>query len=122
MLSEKRSQFWETVKPMNEIINSYLQKALLKGEDVICTFRGYGCFSFFTDSRVIFVKETDNPSLADEIEFLPYRTIQRYGIVFERDGKDANVELYVPEIFLLRFYFSDCKDAFKLIEFLGRKA
>ena len=46
MLAEKQSQFWETEKPIDTKTSLYLQKALLKDEKIIYTFRGYGCFSF----------------------------------------------------------------------------
>ncbi len=121
MISDSKSQFRETEETIDEVTKFYLKKVLLKDEKVIYTFRGRECFSFFTDSRIIFIQDFMIHTCADEIEFMPYNTIERYGIVFERDGVGSNVELYVPEIFLIRFYFSDCEDAFKLIEFLGNK-
>lgn len=119
MLTEKQSQFWETEKPIDTKTSLYLQKALLNDEKVRYTFRGYGCFSFFTDRRVIFINSPEASPLSDEIQFLPYHSLQRYGIVVEKTGIDANVELYITEFLPFRFYFSNCDEAFKLVELLG---
>lgn len=121
MLSEFKSQFMETENMVNEMTEFYLQKVLLIDEEVIYTFQGCGCFSFFTDRRIIFIQDFMAPTYSDEIEFMPYSTIERYGVVFESDGDGSNVELYIPDVVMIRFYFSKCEDAFNLVEFLGKK-
>lgn len=121
MLSEFKSQFMETENTISEMTEFYLQKILLTDEEIIYIFKGLGCFRFFTDRRIIFIQDFITASYSNEIEFMPYSAIERYGVVFESDGDGSNVELYIPDVVMIRFYFSKCEDAFNLVEFLGKK-
>lgn len=122
MLNENRGQFILHTEPLEAESRFLLHRVLLKDEEIYYTFSGIGCFGFFTNKRMIFINrpvEPANQTLTDECEFLPYHSVQRYGVVSEKKYGAANMEIYIPEFLPFRFYFPVKEDAFDFVKIIA---
>lgn len=85
-------------------------------EMILKSFKSIDICAFFTNKRIIFTKLT-SISNELEIEYVPYRTIQRFTFLDSNKLKSYTIELTLPELIL--FFSTDIQsDAFSFKKLL----
>ena len=120
MLLRDLRTFVEVGMPVDGELENLLKRVLLEGEEVRHIFWDCRCYGFFTDSRVIFIKETDLRIRTHRVESLPYYSIQRYVILYDKTRSDAEIKLYIDGFPKIRFYALNRDRAFNLIELIAK--
>ena len=119
MLLRDIRTFVEVGMPVDGELENLLKRVLLEGEEVRHIFWDCRCYGFFTDSRVIFIKETDIRIRTHRVESLLYYSIQRYVILYDKTRSDAEIKLYIDGFPKIRFYVLNRDRAFNLIELIA---
>ncbi|MBQ2932586.1 MAG: PH domain-containing protein [Clostridia bacterium] len=114
MIGLSNSSFYESNEALDNKYLSNLSPYFLKNEKIFKSFKNFDCFAHFTNKRIIFTYCNGgrfNPSHF-EIEFLPYRSIQRFSALF--DDKLSHYSIF--DIPVLNFILPDKATAATLSE------
>lgn len=79
----------------------------------------------FTDNRMFFVRRPQNEEGMDkvfEIEFLPYKSIQRFSFLKSTCGKDYCVYVNLSDEAFFSFALDDLGTATRILEIIGKKS
>ena len=122
MIGLSNSSFYESNEALDNKYLSNLSPYFLKNEKIFKSFKNFDCFAHFTNKRIIFTYCKDgrfNP-LHFEIEFLPYRSIQRFSALFDDKLLHYSIELTVFDIPVLNFILPDKAAASALSEAISQ--
>ena len=107
MISLIRSSFVEAVDP--EALLSVLPPYLIKDEKVIKTFESIDFFAHFTNKRIIFTYRIESTLKLRqfEIEFLPYKSIERFSYIYDEKLSKGTIQTSVCDVGFLNFSIKD---------------
>ncbi len=109
MIGLSNSSFYESTEALDNKYLSNLSPYFLEDEKVFKSFKNFSHFAHFTNKRIIFTY-CPNSALSPshfEIEFLPYRNIQRFSALFDDKLSHYSIELTVFDIPCLNFILPD---------------
>ncbi len=112
MIGFVKSTFFESKESSITLPKTYLYKE----EMILKSFKSVDIFAYFTNKRIIFTK-LPNISNELEIEYIPYRTIQRFTFLISNKLKSYTIELTLPELSLF-FTTNIQSDAFSFKKLL----
>ena len=81
--------------------------------------------AIFTDKRMVFVRKPEKVNgfeKAFEMEFLPYKSIQRFSMLKSNIEKAYNIYVNVSENLEFSFCLEDLNEARKIMELIGGKS
>ena len=109
MIGLSNTSFYESNESLDDKYLSNLSPYFLKDEKIFKTFKNLDFFAHFTNKRIIFTYCPDNPLNPShfEIEFLPYRSIQRFSLLADDKLLHYSIELTVFDIPVLNFILPD---------------
>jgi len=94
-----------------------IQQFLANGEEIVRTFKSVDMNVFFTNKRIILAYI--EKSLGEvKIEFVSYRSIERFTYLSSENLNTYNVEVFFPNCIVLQFTFSSQSEAFNFIKLL----
>lgn len=96
-----------------------LQSYLADGEAILRTFHSFDIAAFFTDKRLVFIYTSKTPE-EFEIEFVPYRTIERFNLLLSDKLSTYTLELFFPDKITLAFAVTEKCDAIALKNLLEK--
>ena len=107
MISLIRSSFVEAVDP--EALLSVLTPYLIKDEKVIKIFESIDFFAHFTNKRIIFTYRIESSLKLRqfEIEFLPYKSIERFSYIYDEKLSKGAIQTSIVGIGFLSFVIED---------------
>ena len=124
MIGLSNTSFYESNESLDDKYLSNLSPYFLKDEKIFKSFKNFSHFAHFTNKRIIFTYCKGgrfNPSHF-EIEFLPYRSIQRFSALFDDKLSHYSIELTAFDIPVLNFILPDKATASKLAEDISELA
>ena len=97
-----------------------LKKVLTEGKRDRYRFWNPKCYAFFTESRVILIKATRGNMQTYCVESIPYYSIQRYLILYNKAPYGAIVKLYISGHPAIRFCLLMREKAFGIIDLVAK--
>lgn len=114
MIGLIKSTFFED----KELSINFPKTYLYKEESILKSFKSVNIYAYFTNRRIIFTKVT-SISNELEIEYVPYRTIQRFTFLISNKLNSYTIELTLAELSLY-FTTSIQSDAFSFKKLLDK--
>lgn len=110
---------------LNKMYMDEIGLYLLENEKIdekLPTFVSGDVAMLFTDKRMVFVRRPQNEEGMDkvfEIEFLPYKSIQRFSFLKSTCGKDYCVYVNLSDEAFFSFALDDLDIAMRILELMG---
>ncbi len=127
MIYSLKSSFFKSELLFDRAYMSYLEQFLLEGEEIIKSMSPYKSgevVAWFTNKRIIFTSspaEMSVPGNIWEIEFLPYKSIQRYSFLDGNTSDSFKIELFISDKLDISFFADNPDEAKGLVSFLGER-
>ena len=126
MLELLEAPFFKTDSVFEEVKMNYLRRHLPEGENIISElpiYKSGEVFAFFTDKRILLTNSPDTfdeLNRTNEIEFLPYKSIERYIFLEATSVRKYKLDIIVSEETKFSFFLTDLSDTMKILELIGK--
>ena len=127
MIAFLKSDFFKTEKIFDRAYMSYLERFFLEGEEFlknISPYKSGDVVAWFTNKRIIFTSASADFGVAGqttEIEFLLYKSIQRYSFLDANTSEEYKIELFISDKINVSFFMTEIKDAAEVLKLIGEK-
>lgn len=128
MIGLLKMPFFKRDKALDEMYMTEIGLYLLDDEKIderLPMFVSGDVAAFFTDKRLVFVRKPQNKSGFDkvfEIEFLPYRSIQRFSLLKSNIERAYNIYVTVSAKAEFSFCLEDLGAATRILELMGKNS
>ena len=128
MIYSLKTSFSKADIHFDEVYMSFIKAHKLDGEDFIkelSPYKSLDVFAFFTNKRIIFIRTTDNVATFKnpwEIEFLPYKNIQRTNWLESKLPVSYKLEIFLHDNISFSFTSTDLSEALLLSKIIGKHA
>ncbi len=128
MIGCLRMPFFKRDKALDEMYLTEIRLYLLEDEKIdenLPMFVSGDVAALFTHKRMVFVRKPQNMSGFEkvlEIEFLPYKSIQRFSLLKSNIERAYNIYVTVSTKAEVSFCLEDLGEARKILELMGKNS
>ena len=127
MICSLKAPFFKEEHPLEEKSMAYIKIHLVEEEkslESLSVYKSGRVIAIFTDKRIIFAKAFDEDTTdfdqACEIQFLPYKSIQRFSFIGASIPDRYKIDVTVSGELRFSFYITDTAEAMSLSQLIGK--